>query len=396
MIPAADKVVANSKQSSLVKPTKTTRTVEPETKQTSPKKPVIEKATKATESKKVLSFLQRTLVDAYSHDSSSQETEEQAIKEKAIIAIRDEGRRLKSPVLTALAMQVAADPFKKVKQLIQGLVERLIKESAAEATKKGFCDTEMGKAYRQRDFRWTNVKKLTAEVLVLQAKEDQLKEEIAALTKALEALEESVEESTKMRKTSKDENAQTVTTAREGLAAVNEALLVLRSFYKEAAKASALLQASPVDEDTAGAGFSGSYKGKQESSNAILGLLETIVSDFERTIKSTEDDENKDARAYVKFQTASKVDIAGKTTKKELNTQEMKTTQQTLAEDRADVKSNMDLVDDAVETLMELKPTCVDTGMTFKERTQKREEEVAALKKALCILDTEKVEADCK
>jgi len=340
------------------------------------------------------SFLQRIAVNE--HSQNIQSAKEQLAKEQAVGVIKSEGLRLKSPLLSAMAMQVAADPFKKVKNLIQGLIERLIKEAASEATKKGFCDTEMGKATHDREFRWTRVKKLTAEIKVLQAKQDTLREEIAELGKTLEILHKSVEESAKIRKAEKEDNTETLKTAKEGLAAVKDALLVLRSFYKQAAKAAVLLQASPVDEDTAGAGFSGSYQGKQQSSNAVLSLLETIASDFERTIRNTETEEDEAAKDYVKTDRATKADIGGKTTKKELDEQEFKTVSTKLETKKADMQTNMDLVDDAVKTLMELKPTCVDSGMSYKERVEKREEEVAALKKAICILDTEKVEPDCK
>ena len=36
---------------------------------------------------------------------------------------------------------------------------------------------------------------------------------------------------------------------------------------------------------------------------------------------------------------------------------------------------------------MELQPACVDTGMSYKERVEAREDEIAALKKALCIFN---------
>ena len=58
-------------------------------------------------------------------------------KDKVLGLLRDEGKRLSSTVLISLAMKVQADPFVKVKKLIQQLIERLIAESAAEATKKG-------------------------------------------------------------------------------------------------------------------------------------------------------------------------------------------------------------------------------------------------------------------
>merc|ERR1712087_521126 len=118
---------------------------------------------------------------------------------------------------------------------------------------------------------------------------------------------------------------KTLSTAKEGLDGVNEALLILRTFYKQAAKA-ALVQASPVDEDTSGPGFAGSYKGKQSGSKAIFALLETIASDFDRTIRKTEAAEAKAHRDYVEYSQGAKSSIAGKTTKKELDEQDLKTT----------------------------------------------------------------------
>jgi len=343
------------------------------------------------------SFLQRVIAHAApSLLQSSQEAREQLAQQQAVTAIKNEGLRLGSPILTALAMQVAIDPFKKVKQLIQGLVERLLTEAAGEATKKGFCDTEIGKATKDRDFRWTRVKKLTAGISLLQAKEDSLKEELDFLTKLMPVLEKAQVETTKSRKDEKAENAKTIETASNGLEAVNEALLLLRTFYKNSAEMFLQVQASPIDGDSPGAGFSSGYQGKQQSSNAVVALLETIVSDFQRTITATETNEDENARSFVKFTRAAKTDIAGKKTKMELNAQDLKTTSTQLKVSRADMQTNMDLVDDAVKTLMELKPTCIDTGMSFKERVAKREEEVGALKKALCLLDTEKVEAACK
>ena len=45
-----------------------------------------------------------------------------------------------------LAIRITGDPFAKAKGLIQELIERLIQESINEATKQGFCNTELAKA----------------------------------------------------------------------------------------------------------------------------------------------------------------------------------------------------------------------------------------------------------
>jgi len=191
-------------------------------------------------------------------------------------------------------MKVQADPFVKVKELIQKLIERLVHESTQEATKKGFCDLELSKAEKNRNHRWADVQRLNAELASLEAKQDSLEEELGELSDALTQLNSNLEEATELRTESKDENLQTLKDAKEGLEAVSEALLVLKVFYKRAAKAKVLLQASPVDEDDPGA-EAGAYKGAQQKSNAVIGLLEVIVSDYERTIKNTSAEEEKEA-----------------------------------------------------------------------------------------------------
>merc|ERR1712050_818958 len=57
----------------------------------------------------------------------------EARKDKVLALLKTEGKRLGSTVLASIAMKVSADPFVKVKKLIQHLIERLIKESTAEA-----------------------------------------------------------------------------------------------------------------------------------------------------------------------------------------------------------------------------------------------------------------------
>merc|ERR1719231_281497 len=210
-----------------------------------------------------------------------------------------EAKRLKSSLLGSLVMKVAADPFAKVKELIQKLIERLVKEAEEEASKKGFCDQEMGKATHSRDSRLLSVDKITAELQGLEAKRDFLQREIEVLTQNLKELDANLKEQTKLRNEEKAENLTTLKEAKGGLAAVTDALNTLKIFYRKAARASSFIQYSPVDDDTAGAGFKGSYRGNQEGSKAILGMLQTIVSDFERTIATAEKMEAKSAADYV-------------------------------------------------------------------------------------------------
>jgi len=347
------------------------------------------KAEAAPATLKTISFLQSSAGHALRGRSS------EAKKETALAMLEKEGNRIGSLTLTSLAARASADPFKKVKGLIQKLIERLLTEAKNEATKKGFCDTEMGKAESDRDFRFTEANDLSADLEQLEAKEDALTLEIADLKKSIKAETKALKEETEDRKKEKEANKKTLKTAKEGYEAVNSALLTLKTFYKQAAKAS-FIQASPVDEDTSGPGFSGNYKGKQGGMKAVFALLETISSDFDRTIRTTEEAEATAHREFVEFKQTADASIAGKTTKKELDEDDLKTTKTSIKTKMSDLQTAMDLLDKALETLEELKPTCMDTGMSYKERVAKREEEMKALKKALCQLDEENVEPDCK
>merc|ERR1719453_2508745 len=140
--------------------------------------------------------------------------------------------KLKSPILEALVLRAAADPFLKVKKLIQDLIERLVTEAAEEATKKGFCDTELGKANHNRDTNMDKVMSLNAEVEGLEATKAKLEEEIATLTTEIADLNESLTKESKMRSDEKAENMDTLDKAKAGLAATKDAYDVLQAFYK--------------------------------------------------------------------------------------------------------------------------------------------------------------------
>jgi len=351
------------------------------------------------ETKKPVSFLQQAQTARAKMTNLLQKSRESSDgedrKTKALAMIATAGSKLKSTVLMSLAMKAKADPFLKVKELIQKLIERLISEATAEATKKGFCDLELSKAEKNRNHRFADVKRLSAELASLNAKKDALEEELEELATSLKELNAALEEATKLRADSKAENMQTLKDAKAGLAATSEALLILKVFYKQSAKAKVLLQASPIEEDDTGA-EAGAYKGNQDSAKAILGLLEVIVSDFQRTVTNTQAQEDQEQAEFIKFDRTSKADIGGKETKTELDEQDLAATETSITEKMKDLQTNQDLVDKALEELEELKPMCIDTGMSYEERVEKREEEIEALKGALCQLDAEGVEPSCQ
>merc|ERR1719333_1343315 len=65
------------------------------------------------------------------------------VQAKVAQYLQEQGRHLNSRVLSALAVRVSDDPFKKVKKMIKDLIVRLMEEANEEAEHKGWCDTEL-------------------------------------------------------------------------------------------------------------------------------------------------------------------------------------------------------------------------------------------------------------
>merc|ERR1719420_2827287 len=266
---------------------------------------------------------------------------------------------------------------------------------ADEAGHKGFCDTELGKAKTTRDFQLEKTQKLSAELEKLEVNKEKLEETITTLTAELKDLGSSLEKATDMRSKEKEENSMSLKDAKEGLEAIKKAIGVLKDFYKKASKALLLqLHVSPIDEDGAQQA-QGSYKGNQAAGGGIIAMLEVIKSDFERAIKTTSEAESESQRVFVLFDRGSKTSTSSKETQKAQAEADLKTTETRMSEAYTDLEDAQKLLDDALKASEELKPACIDTGMSYAERVAAREKEIEALKKALCILDTEGVEEDC-
>ena len=81
-----------------------------------------------------------------------------------ISLLKGKGQELKSTLLTSLATRIAADPFAKIKKLIQELIERLLTEAANEANQKGWCDKAMADAKQKRTYAADEIEGLNAKI----------------------------------------------------------------------------------------------------------------------------------------------------------------------------------------------------------------------------------------
>merc|ERR1719261_1555948 len=199
-------------------------------------------------------------------------SDEDLIRTKLIAIFKEAGKKYKSPVLSTLAIKVAEDPFVKIKGMIQDMIEKLLEEEADEANHKGWCDEEISKTVKARDYRLSDVEALHASLEELNAREEKLTLEKAELEEQIATLQSDYTNQTAARAEEKAENEYTVDEAKDGVSAIKQALEILSHFYGEAAQATVeegFIQKPSVEDDAPDAGFDGAYTGAQGSSTGI-------------------------------------------------------------------------------------------------------------------------------
>merc|ERR1719310_958744 len=221
------------------------------------------------------------LLQAKSTSLAQLRSDSQSPNQKAVITyLKSQAARIHSRVLSALAVRVEADPFKKVKKMIKDLIVKLMEEANNEAEQKGFCDKELSTNEQTRKAKSEEVVMLTAEIDELTASVASLTEEITELTKAVSELDAAVAKATSERTSEKEKNTVTIADAQAAQTAVANALSVLNEFYAKAAEATSFAQEPEIFGDEP-------YKGMGGESGGVVGMIEVIQSDFARLESET-------------------------------------------------------------------------------------------------------------
>lgn len=334
-----------------------------------------------------VSFLQiRTLQqDSYHAVSRVQELLQEAASEQDSAFLRHAAARV----------QLSKDHFVKVRMLIKDLIKKLKDDAAAEAEQKSFCDKAMKKAITSRDEGKTKQEAAQSKLATLTSQKEELTTEMADLAAKIAENKKAVNEATELRDSEKADNEETLRQAEQGLEAVNMALTILGDFYKNA-----FLQAgsnryvppkSDRDGNTVGdlapETFDEKYHGAQGESKGIIGIMEVISSDFDRTIQKVKSDEKDAQDAFNKFEKETNDDTdAMQKTVGEKDTK-LKETEGDLVEQQQALKDATAIFDSAEEKLEELHSSCVEGEETWEERAAARKKEIEALKEAQSVLD---------
>jgi len=300
--------------------------------------------------------------------------------------LADRAQTCNSRLLLLASQRVASDPFTKVKKMVKDLIVKLMEESTAETEHKGWCDTELTTNKQTRDTKTEEVNKLTAETEDLTSEITQLAQDIEDLSDAVKELDAAMAKATAERKDSKAANEQTIKEAKEAQEAVSKAVAVLKEYYAKSAQATALTQQAQAPAEDAPETFSGPYKGMMPEGGSVVDFLEVILTDFSRLESETATSEATEQETYERFSFESKKDKALKENEREHKETKQVSKESALHSAEAELKATQEQLEMAVAYYEKLKPSCVDSGVTYEERVRRREADIQSLQEALKIL----------
>merc|ERR1719326_1781459 len=281
--------------------------------------------------------------------------------------------RVGSAQLSALAQTVSSDPFAKVKGMVQDLIDRLKEEEVNDANHQTWCVEETKKGTRDREYRLRTLDKLEEHQRELEATRAALEDQITNLKTQLKDSRKALSNAQALRDREAAENSRLLSESSDGKAAVEQAISVLETFYSAAAAVEGNeTVATPADAPSSG--FDGVSHGSQSESVGIIGMMEVVRDDFERTISETTEG---DAAAVREFTVLKRELEAGITAKDEALTAadtEHTTTTDDISPGMTEITQGQGLLDAAVKSIVELDASCkaggtdggddISTGMT--------------------------------
>jgi len=310
-------------------------------------------------------------------------SQQSPVQAQLAVFLAERAKESGSTLLAQVSQQVASDPFKKVKKMIKDLISKLVQEATEEAEHKGWCDTELTTNKQTRDKKTEEINILKSDIDDLEATIAQLTQDIADLTAALQELASAMADATAERGVAKAKNEATISDAKAAQTAVEQAMAVLKDFYAKSAEATALVQA-PADD--APETFDKPYTGLLPEGGSVVDFLDVILSDFSRLESETVAEEGAESEEFKAFMFESEKDQALKQNEKN-HKEETKTNKESnLHSANEELTLTTQALNKAVAYFDKLKPTCVDSGITYEERVKRREAEMQSLQEALKIL----------
>merc|ERR1719240_1462954 len=127
----------------------------------------------------------------------------------------------------------------------------------------------------------------------------------------------------------------------------------------------------------------------QAQSGEIFGILKQMKETFESDLSVSQKEELTNQAAYEELKTAKEAEIAAGQNAIETKTQELANVDEKNAQAKEDIEDTRNSLSADERFLMDLKEKCQMTDQEWEERQKTRQEEMAAVSKALAILSSD-------
>jgi hypothetical protein len=278
------------------------------------------------------------------------------------------------------------DPFVKVKGLISDMIAKLEAEAEAEATEKAYCDEQMAKTQAKKEDLDATIAKLTSKIDKAAARSASLKEEVVELEKELAALAKTQAEMDKIRADEHADYTVAKSELEQGLEGVRKALDMLKAYYGSSA---ALIQDDKLGAFMQQPAKPAAFEKSEGAGGSIIDILEVCESDFATNLAKEETEEADSAENYEKTTQENKITKTTKDQDVKYKTQEATALDKHISELTADKETTSTELAAVMEYYGKIKERCIAKPETYEERKARREAEIAGLKQALNILETE-------
>jgi len=267
------------------------------------------------------------------------------------------------------AEKTGADPFAKVKGMIESMIAQLEKKAAGAATKQAYCDKAMAETSASKEDKEDALEKLKIQIDVFSAESKKLKSEVFELGKELQSLSLTQAEMDKLRMEEKALYAKNKPVMEQGLEGIKTALKVLRDYYAQGEDAAAFVQ--------------GSGDG---ASSGIIGMLEVIESDFSKGLAGMTSGEESAANEYETATNENQVAKATKEQDQKYKKKEAVSLDKSIMDLQSDQTGAHEEMSAVQQYFTSLKKECAGKVDSYEERKKRRDEEMAGLKEAITSL----------
>merc|ERR1719487_1260894 len=280
------------------------------------------------------------------------------------------------------------DPFVKVKGLITDMITKLEAQANSEATEKAYCDEELAKTEAKKSELEGEIKKLTSKIDLAAAKSAGLKEDVKALQAELAAIAKQQSEMDSIRAEEKAAFDTAKADLELGISGVQKALGVLRDYYQGAA-ASLVQGSSNFDAFMQQPAAPKKHSKASGAGGSIIDILEVCESDFAKNLAAEEQEEADAVDVYEKTTQDNKLSTTMKSQDAKYKTKEFKGLDKSISDLSGDRDTTSTELGAVLDYYGKIKERCIAKPESYEERKARRESEIAGLKEALSILESE-------